>query len=45
MTFDSKDLSHLLERTDLHIPFKDFIEIAIKTYSVNKIYSYTPILT
>lgn len=44
MTFGPKDLERLLERTDLQIPFEEFIKVVRETYGLGKIYSYAPIL-
>jgi len=44
MTFGPKDLINLLKRTDLQIPFEEFIKIVSEVYSLGKIYSYAPIL-
>ncbi|HYK08580.1 MAG TPA: phosphotransferase [Candidatus Eisenbacteria bacterium] len=44
MTFGPKDLAKLLERTDLKIPFEEFIKVVGEVYNLGKIYSYAPIL-
>lgn len=44
MTFGPKDLQRLLKRTDLTLPFEEFIKIVMDIYKFEQISMYAPIL-